>query len=76
MKAKSVKRAKLLTLSQAQTALRRSVSGSGLTQTAFARRIGDSGEAMSLVLNGKRGLSRNMLRHLKLRRVIAYQPRG
>lgn len=75
-KTKSVKRAKLMSMKQAQTALQKSVNTSGLTQTAFAKKIGDSGEAVSLVLNGRRGLSRAMLRHLRLQRVIAYRPRG
>lgn len=71
---KSVKR-KLVSLQQAQTRLLRSIKGSGLTQTAYAKKIGASGESVSLVVNGRRGLSRAMLKALKLQRVIAYQPR-
>jgi antitoxin component HigA of HigAB toxin-antitoxin module len=73
---KSVKRSRLITMQQAQKVLRRSIDTSGLSQSAYAKKIGDSGEAVSLVVNGRRGLSRAQMRALKLQRVIAYQPRG
>jgi plasmid maintenance system antidote protein VapI len=72
---KSVKRVKLVSMQQAQRQLRSSFKGSGLSQTAYAKKIGATGESVSLVVNGRRGLSKAMLRALKLQRVIAYQPR-
>lgn len=67
-----VKRTQVISAEAARSTLRTLIKSSGLTQSQFAKKTGDSPESLSMTLSGHRGLSRRMTRRLGLRRVIAY----
>lgn len=73
---KSIKRKRIYSADWVRSRLKRDFAASGLTQRAYAKRIRESEEAISLALAGRRNPSRRLTRHLGFARVIAYVPRA
>jgi hypothetical protein len=70
--AKMIKRKTIYSAEYLRAQLRRDFNASGLTQRAYAKRLRESEEQVSLALTGRRRPSRRALRHLGYQRVIAY----
>jgi hypothetical protein len=70
--AKSIKRKTIYSAAYVRAQMRRDLDTSGLTQRAYAKRLRESEEQVSLALTGRRNPSQRALRHLGFKRVIAY----
>jgi hypothetical protein len=74
--AKSIKRKRIYSAEWVRAQLKRDFAASGLTQRAYAKRVRESEESISLALTGRRNPSRRLTRRLGYSRVIAYVPRA